>query len=94
MAHLRDYSVLHRMDCKGQVTLYGRHHYVGEKYRGHSVYLMVDPPDREWVFRTAEDVQLRRKAAEELTRERIMRLQLSHQYLREIRARGKTQCRD
>jgi transposase InsO family protein len=33
MAHLRDYSVMRRVDCKGQVTLYSRHHYVGEQYR-------------------------------------------------------------
>jgi hypothetical protein len=94
MAHLRDYSVMRRVDCKGQVTLYSRHHYVGEKYRGQSIYVMVDPLDHEWVFTTAADVQLRRKAAEELTRERIMRLQVSHQYPSATRARGKTQCRD
>src|SRR5919108_708295 len=94
MAHLRDYSVLRRVDCKGQVTLYSRHHYVGEKYRGQNIYVMVDPLDHAWVFTTAADVQLRRKPAEELTRERIMRLQVSHQYPSATRARGKTQCRD
>ena len=94
MAHLRDYSVVRRVDYKGQVTLYSRHHYVGEKFRGQSIYVIVDPLDREWVFITAEDVQLRRKAAEELTRERIMRLQVSHRYPSTARGRGKTQCRD
>ena len=94
MAHLRDYSVVRRVDCNGQVTLYSRHYYLGEKYRGQSIYVMVDQLDREWVFTTAEDVQLRRKAAEELTRERIMRLQVSHPYPSKTRAFGKTQCRD
>jgi hypothetical protein len=92
--HLRDYSVVRRVDCKGQVTVYGRHHYVGEKYRGQNIYVVLDPLDREWVFTTAEDVQLRRKPAEELTRERIMRLQVSHRYPSQRRARGKTQCRN
>lgn len=94
MAHLRDYSVVRRVDSKGQVTLYSRHYYLGEKYRGQSIYVMVDPLDREWVLTTAEDVQLRRMAAEELTRERIMRLQVSHPYPSKTRAFGKTQCRD
>jgi transposase InsO family protein len=93
LAHLRDYSVVRRVDCKGQVSLYNRLHYVGEKYRGQNIYVVLDPLDREWVFTTAEDVQLRRKLAEELSRERIMRLQVSHRPPRR-RQRGKTQCRD
>jgi hypothetical protein len=94
MAHLRDYSVVRRVDCKGQVSLYNRLHYVGEKYRGQNIYVVLDPLDREWVFTTAEDVQLRRKPAEELTRERIMQLEVSNRPLRDRSARGKTQCRD
>jgi hypothetical protein len=94
LAHLRAYSVVRRVDCKWQITIYSRHHYVGEKYRGQSLYVVLDPIDREWVFTTAEDVQLRRKAAVELTRERIIRLQVSHPYPSKTRRRGKTQCRD
>jgi hypothetical protein len=67
---------------------------VGEKYRGQSIYVVVDPLEREWIFTTAEDVQLRRKVAEELSRERVMRLQVSHRYPSSRRGRGKTQCRD
>ena len=83
LAHLREYSVVRRVDCKGQITIYNRH-----------LYVVLDPIDREWVFTTAEDVQLRRKAAEELTRERIIRLQVSHPYPSKTRWPGKTQCRD
>lgn len=93
LAHLRDYRVVRRVDSKGQVTLYSRHHYVGEKYRGQDIYVILDPLDGEWVFTTAKDLQLRRKPAEELTRERIMRLQVSHHYPSRP-GRGKTPCRD
>jgi hypothetical protein len=40
--------------------------------------VVIDPVDREWVFTTREGVQLRKKAAEEITRERIVKLQVSH----------------
>ena len=93
LTHLCGYSVVRRADCKGKVSIYNRLHYVGEKYRGQDIYVVLDPLDREWVFTTAEDVQLRRKPAEELTRERIMRLEVARRNPSRPR-RGKTSCRD
>jgi hypothetical protein len=78
LAHLADYSVPRRVDRKGQVSVYNRNHYVGKQYGGQNVYVVIDPVDREWVFTTREGVQLRKKAAEEITRERIVKLQVSH----------------
>lgn len=50
---------------------------VGVAQRGKHIYVLLDPVDREWVFTTAAGVQLRRKVAEEITRERIMKLQVT-----------------
>jgi len=78
LAHLADYSVPRRVDRKGQVSVYNRNHYVGKPYRGQDVYVVLDPADREWVFITREGVQLRHKAAAEISRERIIHLQVTH----------------
>jgi hypothetical protein len=78
LAHLADYCVPRRVDRKGQVSVYNRNHYVGKQYGGQSIYVVLDPGDKEWIFSTPEGVQLRRKVAEEMTRERIVKLQVSH----------------
>jgi hypothetical protein len=78
LAHLADYRVLRRADRKGQVSLYDRKHYVGKQYGGRDVYVHLDPIDREWVFTTPEGTQVRRKVAEEITEERILKLQVTH----------------
>lgn len=92
--HLADYSVLRRVDRKGQVSIYNRSQYVGQQFSGQDIYVVLDPVDQEWVFSTAKGVQLRRKPAEEITRERITGLQVSHKRPPRTRPNGKTQCRD
>lgn len=94
LEHLAAYSVLRRVDRKGQVSIYNRSHYVGQQHSGRDIYVMLDPIDTEWVFSTAEGMQLRRKPAEEITRERVMRLQVSHRRPSRTRPNGKTECRD
>ena len=78
LAHLADYSVSRQVDCKGQVSVYNRNHYVGKRYAGQALFVQLDPVDREWVFSTPQGLQLRRKAAEEITRERIQKLCVTH----------------
>lgn len=78
LAHMADYSVSRRVDSKGQVSLYGRNHYVGKPYARQDVYVMFDPLDREWVFSNAQGTQLRRRTAQEITPERIKKLQVAH----------------
>jgi hypothetical protein len=78
LTHLADYSVLRRVDRKGQVSVYNRNHYVGRHYGGRDIYVLLDPIDREWVFTTPEGMQLRRKVAEEITHERILKLQVTN----------------
>ena len=81
-AHLADYSVPRRVDRKGQVSLYNRNVYVGKPHSGPDIYVVFDPIDGEWIFTTTDGVELRRKVAEEITHERIMKLQVTHRRLR------------
>jgi hypothetical protein len=69
---------LRRVDSKGQVSIYGRNNYIGDRYRSREIYVFLDPVDREWVFATPEGLQVRRKAAEELVHERILNLQVTN----------------
>ena len=77
LAHMAEYSAVRHVDRKGRVSVYNRHHYVGAAHHGKHIYVLLDPVDREWVFTTAEGVQIRRKVAEELTRDRITKLQVT-----------------
>jgi transposase InsO family protein len=94
LTHMADETALRRVDSKGQVSIYGRNHYVGKRHQGKDIYVFLDPVDREWVFATGEGVQLRRKAAEEITHERIQKLQVTNRRDRTTDAGGKTRCRD
>jgi hypothetical protein len=76
--HMANEHALRRVDRKGQVSIYGRSHYVGKPHQGQDVYVFLDPVDREWVFATPDGVQLRRKVAEEITQERILKLQVTN----------------
>jgi hypothetical protein len=78
LAHMADQKALRRVDRKGQVSVYGRNHYVGKSYQGQDLYVFLDPVDREWVFATSAGVQVRRKPAEEITQERILKLQVTN----------------
>jgi hypothetical protein len=78
LTHLADYSVPRRVDRKGQVSIYNRNHYVGKQYSGRDVYVVLDPVNREWVFSTREGIQLRHRAAQEITRNCILQLKVSH----------------
>jgi len=77
LAHMSEYSAIRHVDRKGRVSVYNRHHCVGAAHQGTYIYVFLDPIDREWVFATAEGVQIRRKIAEEITRDRIMKLHVT-----------------
>jgi transposase InsO family protein len=94
LAHMAEYTAVRRVSRKGEVSIYNHAHYVGQKYQGQDIYVFLDPIDREWVFSTPLGVQIRRKAAEEITRERIQKLQVTRRRTRATGSGGKTQCRD
>ena len=76
--HLSGYLLERRVDRSGLVSLYNRGHYVGKIHEGKIVYVMYDPHAGEWVFADRDGRQLRRKAAEELTPERVINLDVTH----------------
>ena len=76
--HMAKETALRRVDRKGQVSIYDRKHYVGQRYHGQDIYVFLDPVDREWVFATSKGVQLRRRVAEEITQKRILKLQVTN----------------
>ena len=92
LAHMADQNALRRVDRKGQVSVYGRNHYLGTRFQGQDIYVFLDPVDREWVFATPEGVQLRRKVAEEICQKRILKLQVTNRRDRKNENGGKTRC--
>jgi transposase InsO family protein len=76
--HLPTYVLVRRVDRSGLVSLYNRGRYVGKIHQGKDVYVMYDPGRNEWFFTDLEGRQLRRQPADELSRERVMGLEVTH----------------
>lgn len=68
-----------RVGRSGQISLYNRDYWVGKRAVGQDVSVRFDPTDRQWVISDHRGQELRRHAAEQLTRERIIGLRVSHQ---------------
>jgi hypothetical protein len=77
-AHLATYAVVRRVDQSGLVSLYNKGHYVGKIHQGKYVYVMYDPDLNEWVVADRDGRQLRRRPADQLSRERVMNLDVTH----------------
>jgi hypothetical protein len=78
ISHLAGYVLVRRADRSGTVSLYNKSRYVGQALKGQDVYVSLDPIEVEWVFCDRDGVCYRRQKAEELTPERVMRLEVSH----------------
>jgi hypothetical protein len=76
--HLSTYVLIRRVDRSGLVSLYNRGRYVGKVHQGKDVYVMYDSERNEWFFTDLEGRQLRRQPADELSRERVMGLNVTH----------------
>lgn len=76
-ASLSGYVVVRRVNRKGMVSLYNRGHYVGRVHQGKEVYVTFDPETNEWVFSDALGRELRHKAAQEISPERVMALDVT-----------------
>ena len=77
-SHLSCSAVVRRVDVKGQVSLYNRGRYVGKQYAGQDVYVVFDPLDHQWVASDSDGRAVRAWPAEEISRERINRLEVTH----------------
>ena len=78
LAHLAENLVVRRVDSSGMVSLYNRTRYVGTLHRAKDVYVLLDPVRCEWVFVDGKGRQLRSQPAEEISRERILSLTVTH----------------
>jgi hypothetical protein len=76
--HLSGYVVGRRVDRAGLVSIYNRGYYVGKHYRGQPIQVFLDPTTLHWVFADRQGRELRTHCAEQITRERIVSLQVTH----------------
>lgn len=77
-AHLSGYVVVRQVNQNGMVSIYDRGYYVGRAHQGKSVYVTFDPDTNEWVFSDPSGRELRHKAAEEISPERVLALNVIH----------------
>jgi hypothetical protein len=78
-AFLAERSWIRRADRYGSIWLYNRGRYLGKAYAGKEVQVQFDPATRQWeVSDGSSGDPLVRLAAEELSRERILSLDVSH----------------
>jgi hypothetical protein len=75
--HLATYVVERRVDSTGQISLYGRGHYVGVIHRRKEVYVMYDPNRNEWVISDRDGTQLRSLPADWLTPQSVMEMEVT-----------------
>jgi hypothetical protein len=71
------YVVTRRVDRAGMISVYNRNRYVAQHCAGEHVQVFLDPDQRQWVVAAADGTQLRTLPADELTRERIISLDVS-----------------
>jgi hypothetical protein len=81
-AHLSGYAVSRRVDPRGCVSTYNRGLYVGKIHRGETVWVTFDPEANDWVFADARGHYLSRKPAEELSRGRVLGLDVTRRVVR------------
>jgi hypothetical protein len=76
--HLTTIVPVRRVDPTGRVSLYNRRHYVGRLHQGKDVSVLYDPEFNEWVFADRQGRQLSLRSADQLSRERVMNLDVTN----------------
>lgn len=61
----------------GQITLYGKAYRVGREWRGEQVWVRFDATTSEWLIVGRDGKELIRHAAEQITSERIVNLNVA-----------------
>jgi hypothetical protein len=88
--HLAGFAVPRRVDSAGMASVYDRGYYVGKSRAGQTLWVLLDPRRRSWVFADAAGRQVREVPAEQLTRQRIVALNLGRDGPRPGRRRYET----
>lgn len=77
LQHLSGYTVARQVDRSGKVSLYNRNHYVGIAYAYQTVYIRLDPDERQWIIADVDGQQMRVREAMELSRQTIRNLTIT-----------------
>jgi hypothetical protein len=77
-----------RADRYGLISLYNRNRCLGKAYQGQEVAVRFDPETRHWVVSDLEGNGIVRLIATELSRERIMDLEVGHRRPPRGKSRG------
>jgi hypothetical protein len=64
------------VDSAGVASVYDRGYYLGRARAGQTVWVLFDPQQRSWLFSDGQGNQLRERPAEQITRQRILALDL------------------
>jgi hypothetical protein len=89
-------QILYRVaNERGAIWLYGRGHTVGRPHRGQEVRVRFESTSRQWVASDNRGCELKRRPALELTRERILALDVGarHRHRQESEETGETSSR-
>ena len=78
LKHLSGYLVSRKASPSGHVSLYSHNYYVGQHHRGESIFVYLDPDEVRWVFTSPDGRELRTHAAHELSRRRILKLNVTY----------------
>ena len=79
LGHLAERVVERRVGADGKVSPYDRLRYVGKGQAGRVVYVTVDPDAGEWLVADAAGRTVRRLRADELSRERLLALDVARE---------------
>jgi hypothetical protein len=74
--HLAGYTAVRQVDSSGHTSVYDSRYYLGKAQRRQPLYVTFDPTAYEWVFADGDGRQVRRFPAQQITRARIVALQL------------------
>lgn len=75
-------TLYRRANARGTIWLYGEPRNLGRAHRGKEVQVRFDPAARQWVVSDLQGGELKRPAAPELTRARIMALNVGQTHSR------------
>jgi hypothetical protein len=87
LEHIAGYVDSRKVSPSGHVSVYSRTYYVGRHHAGKTIFMYLDPNEVSWVFASDDGCELRTHSAKELTRQRILRLDVT--YRRPSRRRPK-----
>jgi hypothetical protein len=85
---LADQVLYRRANAKGAIWLYGWGRGLGRMHRGKEVFVRFNISSRYWIFSEHQGQELKRLPAEELSRERIMALEVGCQRPHRQKSKG------